>query len=1059
MGTNRIDIEIGATDNTKGATKKAIKEIKNLKKTVDDMQKSNTTLSKALELVNRKLLRSTREARLSRQKYLSLASIIRRLSENTDDLNRRVTRQGEINKKLVRTLRDANRRLRENRTETDRNKKSVNSLNSSLTVLKKSLKLGLGVAGIGSFVGGLYALQKAMRSVTNDYREFDDAVRNAAAVLDRSEKSFERLAAVARKSGAETRFTAIQAAEGLEQLGRATGDIETSIAALPKVLNLASAGNVGVAEAVKIATGAMAAYNLEVKDMGQVIDVLSHIDSTTKATVYGLGESLTYVGGTARSAGVEFEDLYIALGLAAKGNLDASIAGTSLNQMLSMLLRPSGESIKLMKKLQDRMGGVALQFKKANGAFIGFVPLMKQFKAAGIDAGEVLRILNIRGGRFMNTLMIQGVDAFEAAQKKMKEVAGTASEVSGFKESGIGGVLRKLISVFQELKIAIGETFNNDIIDGMDSIRLKLLDIIINWKEFSKTDDFLKWKKETVEGLYAIADAAKAVVSIVKTLSFVWSGHRNKLLEQLDIKKKIREADERGVDFIGKISKAETRMANMKQKIWLEEQARIKKAKEDKEGQEAIGIAGFKRPEKPNLVAAEALRIAKLKEKIAIEMDSLRRMMADVSITEFISEEAYDAGKISIEEYFKGRKKALQDRFNKEKGILTASIGLEKDIEKQKIIETEIYELEKKHILNLMELDAERESERTKTVKKKKTENIAEIKAKETFRRSVMAAQTAELEREQNYEAGRLSVEDYLRGKEDAIRERTANQNTSLNTSLEGAESEGEELRIKTELFNVEQQQIRDLMSLEQEAADLKKRLIEEDREAKIKSFNMTRENFANTAQVMADMYELGGKKMKAFFYLSKAASLAEATMNIAEGITGAMKSGIPVVSQIQAGIVAAMGAVQVGKILSTNLADGGIVPGSSPHSKADDKTFSVAGGGTANLTSGEFVHQISSVRYYGKNVMSALNNKLIPREIFTGIPQAPSPSSGFALAGGGMISNAKQDGEMREKDEINIVNITDSRQIDQYLSSSAGQNAIINVLSNKAQTVKRILR
>ncbi|MBN2568125.1 MAG: hypothetical protein JXB42_01710 [Deltaproteobacteria bacterium] len=46
-----------------------------------------------------------------------------------------------------------------------------------------------------------------------------------------------------------------------------------------------------------------------------------------------------------------------------------------------------------------------------------------------------------------------------------------------------------------------------------------------------------------------------------------------------------------------------------------------------------------------------------------------------------------------------------------------------------------------------------------------------------------------------------------------------------------------------------------------------------------------------------------------------------------------------------------------------------------------------------------------------------------------------------------------------REKQEINLINITDPSVIDQYLASSRGQDAIINVISSKASSVRRVLR
>lgn len=53
----------------------------------------------------------------------------------------------------------------------------------------------------------------------------------------------------------------------------------------------------------------------------------------------------------------------------------------------------------------------------------------------------------------------------------------------------------------------------------------------------------------------------------------------------------------------------------------------------------------------------------------------------------------------------------------------------------------------------------------------------------------------------------------------------------------------------------------------------------------------------------------------------------------------------------------------------------GGPVPGSSPHKRADNVPLLA--------TAGEWVHQVDAVNYYGDDVMAALNERRIPRELF----------------------------------------------------------------------------
>lgn len=65
-------------------------------------------------------------------------------------------------------------------------------------------------------------------------------------------------------------------------------------------------------------------------------------------------------------------------------------------------------------------------------------------------------------------------------------------------------------------------------------------------------------------------------------------------------------------------------------------------------------------------------------------------------------------------------------------------------------------------------------------------------------------------------------------------------------------------------------------------------------------------------------------------------------------------------------------------------------------------------------------------------------------------------------LESGGTVPvrfDGKQQEESKEQTPINIINVNDPGQLDMYLASSRGQDAILNVLGTRNQTVKRLLR
>lgn len=150
-------------------------------------------------------------------------------------------------------------------------------------------------------------------------------------------------------------------------------------------------------------------------------------------------------------------------------------------------------------------------------------------------------------------------------------------------------------------------------------------------------------------------------------------------------------------------------------------------------------------------------------------------------------------------------------------------------------------------------------------------------------------------------------------------------------------------------------------------------------------------------ADVLEDLYTATGEKSKELFYLAKGAAIAEATINIALGITKALgQQGIFGIAQ--GALIAAKGAAQIALISAQQYAEGGLIHGKSPSSKSDDKIIRV--------TSGEYVQPVSSVKYYGLNAMEAIRQKMLPRDIFREIKNLKVPSPRYAFAEGGAVSN-----------------------------------------------------
>jgi len=221
---------------------------------------------------------------------------------------------------------------------------------------------------------------------------------------------------------------------------------------------------------------------------------------------------------------------------------------------------------------------------------------------------------------------------------------------------------------------------------------------------------------------------------------------------------------------------------------------------------------------------------------------------------------------------------------------------------------------------------------------------------------------------------------------------------------------------------------------------------------------------------VFLNLNEARGGHDKTLFLLHKAAAIATIIIDTSKGVMTAMGEH----NWPMAALITAMGASQIAIVSAQTLARGGLVQGYSPSKTADNIPLK----GTA----GEFMQPVDSVEYYGTQIYEAMRQKLIPRELFSGLalqlipkelfsglvlPSAPGPS-GENLQAGGLVGVPGPSGENLQagrlagttgKSEFTFINITDPRELDRYLATPAGKDAILNVISSRAQSVRRVIR
>lgn len=347
-------------------------------------------------------------------------------------------------------------------------KKASDSAMSSAEATKK-LSTGMVVAG-GAMVG---AMALAVRSATN----FEDALAGVRAAGNASGEEMDKLRAKALQLGADTKFSATEAASAMEALikaGLTTNDVLNGAA--DAAVNLAAAERIDLTKASEIAATAMTAFNLKAQDLPQIADTISRAASATKMDVGDFAQAMNQAGAVSKLVGLNFNDMALAITAMGKSGIVGSDAGTSLKTMLMNLQPQTKKQNQLMKELGIITKTGANQFFDATGKIRSMTEIAgvlgtalkgmsEQQKIAtletlfGSDAIRAAAIISDQGAAGMKNLtneMGSQLSVAEKAKIQMSTFAGTLENFKGTMETAAIKVGTVLLPILDKIVKVVG---------------------------------------------------------------------------------------------------------------------------------------------------------------------------------------------------------------------------------------------------------------------------------------------------------------------------------------------------------------------------------------------------------------------------------------------------------------------------------------------------------------------------------------------------------------------------------------------------------------------------
>lgn len=339
-------------------------------------------------------------------------------------------------------------------------KKTLDMAEDSVEALEKQkaayTELGTTALAFGAIAGAGVAL------AVKKFADFDAAMSSVQAATHESTVNMDLLREAAIDAGSETVFTAKESANAIEELAKAgvsTADILGG--GLAGALDLASAGELEVADAAQIAATALTQFNLRGQDVPHVADLLAAGAGKAQGSVEDLSQALNQGGLVASQTGLNIEETTGTLAAFASAGLLGSDAGTSFKTMLQRLTPQSAEA-------REKMEELGISAYDAQGNFIGITKFAGVLQDALADLSPEARnaalsvIFGSDAVRAASVVYTQGARGIQDWIDKTNDT-GFAAETARIKLDNLNGDVEKLGGSFDTLLIQSGSAANDSL--------------------------------------------------------------------------------------------------------------------------------------------------------------------------------------------------------------------------------------------------------------------------------------------------------------------------------------------------------------------------------------------------------------------------------------------------------------------------------------------------------------------------------------------------------------------------------------------------------------------
>ena len=291
---------------------------------------------------------------------------------------------------------------------------------------------------------------------------FDTAMSQVAATMGTTVDKIENVKAKAEEMGRTTKYTATEAAEGMNILAQAGLSADEQISGIGTVLNLASAGAMSLEESASYTAGAVKGFGDSMGNASYYADLMAKGATLANTNVRGLGEAFSGSAATAKNYGQAADSVTLSLLRLAEQNVTGSEASTALNRAMADLYTPTDDASKALNQL-----GVSVY--EANGDAKDFNDLVDELNGSlqGMTAEQknnaLATIFTTQGLQAFNKMTASSDATVQKFWKGIQDSSGSAAQQAATQLDNLKGDITLLSSATEGLELGFYNTFSGTI--------------------------------------------------------------------------------------------------------------------------------------------------------------------------------------------------------------------------------------------------------------------------------------------------------------------------------------------------------------------------------------------------------------------------------------------------------------------------------------------------------------------------------------------------------------------------------------------------------------------